>query len=280
MEDTIIQTKELRKQRIGAIMKIKKAFVLAAVMGMLSSTVLQVSAAANVVRNQKFTTCREMQKMMQSSEKDAWLPVYLTKIEGYYWNFGHAGERDNVIISMNLASNAYQNLEMFLDNGYLLDYNELRAYCENYKARAGREDAYYLILSDCLKNPYLLNKPDAVVTATTYNGRDYSAVFDAGYYYQNNPDLQKTIGNNPSELLRHFVECGINEGRIGNAQFNIYTYMKQIDTDVYRQISQLPIQNTGNYVGKYSYSLANYYGKYMNHYNYENLYTQDENEAY
>lgn len=260
-------------------MKVRKAFVLTVVMGMLISTALQASAAANVVRNQRFTTRREMQNKMQSNDEDAWLPVYLTKIEGYYWNFGHAGERDNVTISMNLASNAYQNLEMFLDNGYLLDYNELKTYCENYKARAGREDAYYLILSDCLKNPYLLNKPDANVTATTYNGRDYSAVFDAEYYYQDNPDLQKTIGNNPPELLRHFVECGINEGRIGNAQFNIHTYMKQIDADVFGQVSQ-QIPDAGNYVGKYSYSPANYYGKYLNHYNYENLYTEEWNEAY
>ena len=261
-------------------MKIKKVFVLMAAIGMLISTTLQVSASTNVVRNQKFTTRKEMQAKMKSDDKDAWLPIYVTKIEGYYWNFGHANERGNTTISLNLASNAYQNLEMFLDNGYLLDYNELKTYCEDYKKRAGREDAYYLILSDCLKNPYLLNKPDAQVTATTYNGRDYSAVFDAEYYYKNNPDLQKAIGNNPPELLRHFVECGINEGRVGSAKFNIYTYREQIDADVYAQMLQLQIAGKENCVGKYSYSLANYYGKYMEHYKYDRLYTEEENEEY
>lgn len=258
----------------------RKAFVLTAVMGILLSTALQAFAAENVVRNQQFTTCQEMMEKMQSKDKDAWLPVYLTKVEGYYWNFGHAGERDNVAISMNLASNAYQNLEMFLDNGYLLDYNELKTYCENYKARAGREDAYYLILSDCLKNPYLLNKPDARVTAATYNGRDYSAVFDPEYYYRNNPDLQRAIGYDPPELLRHFVECGINEGRIGNAQFNIYAYSKQIDADVSAQMAQMQIPGAVSGIGKYSYSPANYYGKYLNHYSYDALYTEEGNEEY
>lgn len=258
----------------------KKAFVFMAAIGMLISTTLQVLAANNVARNEKFTTFQEMQTKMQSNDKDAWLPIYLTKVEGYYWNFGHANERDNSTISLNLASNAYQNLEMFLDNGYLLDYNKLKSYCEDYKARAGREDAYYLILSDSLKNPYLLNKPDAQVTSTTYNGRDYSAVFDAEYYYQNNPDLQNTIGHNPPELLRHFVECGINEGRVGNVKFTINTYMKQIDADVYAQMTQLQIAGAENCVGKYSYSLANYYGKFLDHYNYETFYSEEVTDVY
>ncbi len=261
-------------------MRKRKAFVLLLFIGALSCNLIQAQAAPKIVRNQKFTTCGEMKTKMKSNDEDAWHPAYLTKVEGYYWNFGHAGERDNVKISMNLASNAYQNLEMFLDNGYLLDYNELKAYCENYKARAGREDVYYTILADCLKNPYLLNKPEAIVTATTYNGRDYSQVFDAQFYYQKNLDLQESIGNNPSELLRHFVECGINEGRIGNARFDIYSYIEQIDADVSGQISTMQIPGVGNVIAKYSYSKANYYGKYLNHYNYENLFMDEVYELY
>lgn len=56
---------------------------------------------------------------------------------------------------------------------------------------------------------------------------DYSAVFDADYYYQAYPDLQASIGNDPSALLSHFIKTGMREGRNGNAQFNLKAYMYQ-----------------------------------------------------
>ncbi len=54
---------------------------------------------------------------------------------------------------------------------------------------------------------------------------DYSEVFDADYYYQAYPDLQKSIGNNPAALLNHFVTVGMKEGRNGNAAFQVKAYM-------------------------------------------------------
>lgn len=237
---------------------------------------MNADAAEKITRNKKFTTVAQMQKKTKSKAADDWLPKYLTKIEGYYWNFASASERKTTKISMNLASNAYQNLEMFLDNGYEMDYNKLKSYCEDYKERAGREDAYYLILTDCLNNPYLINKPKATVTDTTYNGRDYSKVFDAQYYYDNNADLQKTIGNDPAELLRHFVEVGINEGRAGNATFSITQYVKETDKEVKKQFEETLGTDAADALGKYSYSYANYYGKYLDHYNYESLFTEED----
>ena len=56
---------------------------------------------------------------------------------------------------------------------------------------------------------------------------DYSAVFDADYYYQTYPDLQTSIGNDPAALLSHFIKTGMAEGRNGNAQFNLKAYMCQ-----------------------------------------------------
>ena len=259
----------------------KKYCAFAASIGILTGIFcMPVNAQVNTVRNQHFTTNAEMQSRTGSEDKDSWLPAYLTKVEGYFWNFSSIADREHSTISLNLASNAYQNLEMFLDNGYLMDYNVLHNYAEDYKARAGREDAYYRILADCLRNPYLQNKPEAEVTDTTYNGRDYSTVFDARYYYQNNPDLQAVIGYNPPELLRHFVECGINEGRIGSADFSIAVYQKQIDAEVSGQMLLSGTPGAAYGVGKYSYSLANYYGKYLEHYNYESLYTEDTEEAW
>lgn len=192
--------------------------------------------AADAGRNTVFTQAAQSQN--------------LTEVEKYYQDFAEESEQGSTAISLNLAKNAYRNLEMFLDNGYLMDYSTLASYTAEYlEKKGGVADSFYNIMTDCLNNPYLLNRPAAAVTATTYNGRDYSPVFDAAYYYANNADLQVSIGNNPAELLRHFVEHGVTEGRRGNAAFDVNAYVLQTDAH-----------------GKYSYSLANYYGKFLNHY--------------
>ena len=55
---------------------------------------------------------------------------------------------------------------------------------------------------------------------------DYSAVFNADYYYNRYPDLQVTIGKDAKALLEHFVDFGMKEGRVGNAAFDVKAYMK------------------------------------------------------
>lgn len=221
--------------------------------------------AAEIQRNTEFTTMESMRRMTGNPDPDAWQGRYLPEVERYYWNFSPDGQQENREITMDMVSAAYRNLEMFLDNGYLLDYNKLAAYTQDYLQRRGMEDAYYLILQECLKNPYLLNKPEAVVTDTTYNGRDYSSVFECQYYYDHNPDLQQSIGLNPPELLRHFVEQGIMQGRQGRADFSINDYMKTTDQQI---AATLP---GGIGVAKYSYSPANYYGKLLGHYDYSSI---------
>lgn len=54
---------------------------------------------------------------------------------------------------------------------------------------------------------------------------DYRKVFDADYYYDNNPDLQEVIGKDPEALFQHFVNSGIKEGRSGNEEFNLKAYV-------------------------------------------------------
>ncbi len=230
-----------------------------------------------VLRNTVFTTS-EMMRQMMGKDDSSWSVFYLPEVEQIYWNFSADGEQEKRELSMNLVSNAYQNLEMFLDNGYLLDYQELEAYAADYLVRKGEADTYYQILTDCLKNPYLLHKPQAEVTDTTYNGRDYSSVFDPDYYYDNNPDLQVSIGFNPPELLRHFVEKGIIEGRKGNAEFDLDTYIAYTDGQILLGMAGAQAPGAAPSVAKYSYSRANYYGKLLGHYEYAVL-TAEENEA-
>ena len=57
------------------------------------------------------------------------------------------------------------------------------------------------------------------------NKEDYRAVFDAQYYYDQNPDLQEAVGADPEALFEHFVTFGTKEGRSGNAEFNLKAYV-------------------------------------------------------
>ena len=59
---------------------------------------------------------------------------------------------------------------------------------------------------------------------TRYEGVDYSLVYNKDYYLNKYPDLKRVIGNNPMELLKHFVNSGMYEGRQGNANFSVQYY--------------------------------------------------------
>ena len=57
-------------------------------------------------------------------------------------------------------------------------------------------------------------------------GTDYSAVFNADYYYNTYSDVQETIGHDADKLLQHFITSGMKEGRVGKADFDVRAYMK------------------------------------------------------
>jgi len=56
------------------------------------------------------------------------------------------------------------------------------------------------------------------------NNIDYSPVFDATYYATKYPDVAKVYGKTAIKLFEHFVDYGMNEGRIGCATFNVNNY--------------------------------------------------------
>ena len=230
--------------------------------------------AKAAVANQRFTTLAEMQSKLGTADT-SWNAAYLTRIEQYYWSFADDAHLGTNELTIEIVKNVYRDLEQLLDNGYVLDYHILAAYAAQYlNSRAAQglgADAFYNALNTALDNPYLLNKPVATVTATTYNGRDYSKVFDPAYYAAANPDVAAILGNNPAELLRHFVESGMNEGRRGNAAFDVQAYAAQLDAQILAEMQASSVyQSLGAGapapVGKYSYSLANYYAKYLGFY--------------
>lgn len=69
------------------------------------------------------------------------------------------------------------------------------------------------------------SKPDTPNTPSyIVDGLDYSAVFDANYYYENHPDIANAYGKNSSLLFEHFIKYGIYEGRQACTTFNPTSY--------------------------------------------------------
>ena len=240
--------------------------------GALALCVLFSVGAFAAVRNTTFTTTAQMKQKLGTADATMWNPVYLTEVENSYWTFAGQNALGSTAITLDMAKNNYRNLEMLLDNGYTMSYATLSAYCDEYLAKKnGVPDAFYNTLHSCLGNPYLTGAPAAAVTATTYNGRDYSKVFDAKFYLAAHPELAASTGGDPAQLLRYFVENGIAQGHQGNAAFNVAAYAASVDASVMAtQSASASYRALGAGksapVGKYSYSWANYYGRYLGHY--------------
>ena len=59
---------------------------------------------------------------------------------------------------------------------------------------------------------------------TTYNGKDYAAVYNYDYYISKYSDLKKAFAGDDSAAIRHFVECGMAEGRQASTDFVLGVY--------------------------------------------------------
>ena len=59
---------------------------------------------------------------------------------------------------------------------------------------------------------------------TSYNGKDYSAVYNYNYYVSHNRDVAAAYGNDDIAILAHFVNYGMAEGRQASASFNVNVY--------------------------------------------------------
>ena len=69
--------------------------------------------------------------------------------------------------------------------------------------------------------------------ATTINGVDYSSVYDPSFYLSNNEDIRNAFSKrspagvvmiDDAAVLRHFVSCGMAEGRRGSKSFDVLSY--------------------------------------------------------
>ena len=75
-----------------------------------------------------------------------------------------------------------------------------------------------------------------VVTADNSN-LNYPLVFDADYYAKINTDVAQSVGTEPEALLNHFIQYGMDEGRVSSPNFNIHYYMEH-NPDIVEQYGE------------------------------------------
>lgn len=64
-----------------------------------------------------------------------------------------------------------------------------------------------------------------ILRTTTYNGVDYSRVYNYDYYVSKYPDLKRVFGDDDLKILQHFVNYGINEKRQASENFDLQSYI-------------------------------------------------------
>lgn len=126
------------------------------------------------------------------------------------------------------GNNSSALIEHFVTNGMkegrqASDSFRLSFYKSNYsdlKAAFGDDNkAYYMHFINSGVKEGRLGESD-----TIYENVDYSKVYNPAYYYEHNADVAKALGYDTRALIKHFVTCGMNEGRVAKYDFDYYYY--------------------------------------------------------
>ena len=129
-----------------------------------------------------------------------------SKVLAHFVNYGMAeGRRASADFDVTSYRNAYRDLRAAYGNNlpaYYMHYI-------NYGKTEGRKATGVTTLQNAV---------------TSYNGVDYSAVYDYNYYLAQNPDVSGTLGTDENTVLAHFVNYGMAEGRCASATFDVASY--------------------------------------------------------
>lgn len=134
--------------------------------------------------------------------------VYANDDTGALWHFVTDGMREGRV------ANANFNVISYMDR-----YPDLRAAFGTTNLRL-----YYIHYMTTGKNEGRVATGNFLGGTTVSNKVDYSSIYSFDYYEKNNPDIQKAFGLNDAGALQHFINTGMNEGRQGSAEFNVYAY--------------------------------------------------------
>ncbi len=108
--------------------------------------------------------------------------------------------------------------ESFNVNAYRSRYEDLR------KAYGYTMPLYYYHYMQMGKAEGRIATGDIV---TSYDGRDYSAVYDYAYYVDNNSDVAAAYSGNDAQTIIHFVNFGMKEGRRASESFDVRYYKQR-----------------------------------------------------
>jgi hypothetical protein len=114
-----------------------------------------------------------------------------------------------------------QAISTFNPTSYRLEYRDLRI------AFGNDWESYYLhyIQFGQYEGRITTGVTTLQNAVTTYNGINYSTVYNYAYYYAKYADLQAAFGAyDDDKMLQHFVTYGMSEGRQACDTFNVYVY--------------------------------------------------------
>lgn len=72
--------------------------------------------------------------------------------------------------------------------------------------------------------PTISEVPETPSAEISVPAVDYTLVFDAAFYAAANPDVAAVYGTDAALLFQHFLTAGMQEGRQGCADFNVWAY--------------------------------------------------------
>lgn len=104
---------------------------------------------------------------------------------------------------------SYRNANKDLRQAFGNDYKQYYMHYINY----GRQEGRVATNVNTLQN-----------AETVYQNVDYAAVYDYNYYTEHNPDVVNALGTDENDVLQHFVNNGMKEGRQASASFNVQGY--------------------------------------------------------
>lgn len=154
----------------------------------------------------------------------------------YYYN----GVNYEAVFDYNYYYNMYPDLQKAIGNNKVKLFEHFVKFGMN-EGRVGRQSfnvkyykTKYSDLQKAYGNDYVkyyrhyikfgIKEGRTGANPAVYCSTDYSAVYDAEYYYSHNKDLQKAYGYDTEKLIAHFVKYGMNEGRQGIKEFDAKYY--------------------------------------------------------
>ena len=159
--------------------------------------------------------------------------VDYSKVYDYNYYVGKYADLKSVFVYDDAAAVAHfvnsgmsegrQAKSTFEVHSYLLQYSDLRrAFGTNLKN-------YYLHYISSGKSEGRAGTGCTTMTGaiTTYNGVNYSSVYDYNYYVGKYSDLKSAFYYDDYAVLQHFVNSGMSEGRQAKSTFDVNSYRLQ-----------------------------------------------------